>query len=246
MKLKQNTLAKGISRIKLFMGEAVDLGYTTNLQFKHKKFSMPDVEVDACYLTENEILKFYRYDFSYCTRLEKIRDLFIFGCFVGLRYSDYSQIKQEHIIEIEGNLYIKMITKKTKAIVIIPLNHIVLEIFKKYECNSNRLPQSMSDVNFNKYIKEAAKIAGLNETGRVAWDLNKPLYELIASHTARRSFATNFYLEGVPSIDLMKLTGHTSEKSFLKYIKVSKLDTAKRLQLHIKNNLSKYVLKAVG
>jgi hypothetical protein len=63
---------------------------------------MPEEDVDACYLTAQEILKLYRYDLSMCSRLEKVRDLFVFGCYTGLRYSDYSNIKPENIIEIEG------------------------------------------------------------------------------------------------------------------------------------------------
>lgn len=246
LKLAHNTIAKDISIIKVFMGEAFDLGYTTNLQFKNKKFSMPEVDVDACYLTEEEILKLYRFDLSDCKRLERVRDLFVFGCWVGLRYSDYSNIKPENIIEEDGDLYIKMVTQKTKAIVIIPLNPIVLEIFKKYDANPNKLPAAMTDVNFNKYIKEVAKKVGFDSVGRVATNPEKKLYELIASHTARRSFATNYYLQGFPTIDLMKITGHRTESSFLKYIRVSKLDTAKRLQKHIKQNLSRYLLSAAG
>ena len=245
-KLAHNTVAKDIALIKVFMGEAVDLGYTANMQFKHKKFSMPEVEVDACYLTDEEILKMYRFDLSHCERLEKVRDLFVFGCYVGLRYSDYSQVKPENIIEIDGELFIKMITLKTKALVIIPVNPIILEIFKKYHNNPNKLPKSMSDVKFNRYIKEVARLVGFTVKGRVATDPEKELCELIASHTARRTFATTYYLQGFPTIDLMKITGHSTERSFLKYIRISKLDTAKRLQQHIKKNWSKYLLSAVG
>ena len=67
------------------------------------------------------------------------------------------------------------------------------------------------------------------------------LCDLVSSHTARRSFATNYYLQEFPTIDLMKITGHKTERAFLTYIRVSKLDTAKRLNEHIKlkwnNNL---------
>lgn len=245
--LAHNTIAKDIALLKVFCGEAVDLGYTTNMQFKHKKFSMPEIEVDACYLTDEEILRLYRFDLRYCKKYEKVRDLFVFGCYCGLRYSDYSQVKPENIIEIDGELFIKMITLKTKTLVIIPVNPIILEIFKKYDANPNKLPKSMSDVKFNKYIKEIAKlIDGFDVKGRVATDPEKELWQLIASHTARRSFATNYYLQGFPTIDLMKITGHTTERSFHKYIRISKLDTAKRLQLHIKKNWSKYLLSAVG
>jgi len=245
LKLSHNSIAKDIALIKVFMGEAVDLGYTTNMQFKHKKFSMPEIDVDACYLTEEEILKLYRFDLSMCKRLEKVRDLFVFGCYVGLRYSDYSNVKPENIIEIDGEYFIKMITQKTKALVIIPVNPIILEIFEKYKDNPNKLPKSISDVRFNDYIKEVARLVGFNNKGRVADNPEKELWQLISSHCARRSFATNYYLQGFPTIDLMKITGHTTERAFLKYIRISKLDTAKRLQQHIKRNWSKYLLNAV-
>ena len=104
----------------------------------------------------------------------------------------------------------------------------------------------MTDVKFNLYIKEVAQLAGFTAKGRVANEPDKELWQLISSHTARRSMATNYYLQGFPTIDLMKITGHTTERAFLKYIKVSKLDTAKRLQVHIKKNWSKYLLSAVG
>ncbi len=245
--LAHNTIAKGISLMKVFMGECVDLGLTNNMQFKHKKFSCPEIDVDACYLTEDEILKLYRLDLSENKRLEKVRDLFVFGCHVGLRYSDYSNVKPENITLINGGLCVKMITQKTKELVIIPVTPIILEIFKKYDQNPNKLPKSLTDVKFNLYIKEVAKqIPEFRVKGRVATDPDKELWQLIASHTARRSMATNYYLEGFPTLDLMKITGHTTERSFLKYIRISKLDTAKRLQQHIKKNWSKYLLSAVG
>jgi integrase len=82
-------------------------------------------------------------------------------------------------------------------------------------------------------------LAELNEVGRDSARPKDILADLVSSHTARRSFATNYYLQGFPTIDLMKITGHRTERSFLKYIRVSKLDTAKRLSEHIKANWSK-------
>jgi hypothetical protein len=57
-------------------------------------------------------------------------------------------------------------------------------------------------------------------------------HELITTHTARRSFATNAYLQNVPTISIMKITGHRTEKSFLKYIKISQEDNANKLINH--------------
>lgn len=240
--LSTNSIAKDISIIKVFMGEAVDLGYTNNYQFRNKKFSFSEVATDAVYLTDAEIIKLYRHDFSFNKKLEQTRDLFVFGCFVGLRYSDYSDIKPENIIEIDSELFIKTVTKKTGEEVIIPCNPIVLEIFKKYEANPNKLPRAYSGQKFNEYIKEVCKRAGFTEAGRLTSEPNVELYQCISSHTARRSFATNYYLQGFPTIDLMKITGHRTEKAFMTYIRVSKLDTAKRLSQHIKKNWSRTML----
>jgi integrase len=244
--LSQNSIAKDIKIIKVFMGEAVDLGYTNNLQFKRKKFSVSTEETDAVFLTEAEILTLYKYDLSENKRLEQARDLFVFGCFVGLRYSDFSEIKPENIVKIDGEYFLKLITQKTRDLVIIPCNPVVLKLFNKYKSNANRLPRSISNQKFNDYIKEACHEAKLNETGRLTTDPKKELWECVSSHTARRSFATNYYLQGFPTIDLMKITGHKTEKSFLKYIRVTKLDTAKRLNKHIKKNWSEKMLRVAS
>lgn len=241
-----NSIGKDINTLKVFMGEAADLGYTTNYQFRLKKFMVSDVPTDAVYLTEKEILKIYKHDFSSNEKLDRTRDLFVFGCFIGLRYSDYSDIKPENIVQIEGEYFIKMITKKTKELVIIPCNPIILEIFDKYEANKNRLPHSISGQKFNDYVKDVCRDAKLTETGRLLTDPKKELCDCVSSHTARRSFATNYYLQGFPTIDLMKITGHRTESAFLNYIRVSKLDTAKRFNEHIKKNWSSMMMKVAS
>lgn len=231
---KQNTLAKYIQTLKVFMGEAVDLELTTNLQFKHRKFVVDRVDTDAVYLTERELTGLYKFDFSSNKRLEQVRDLFVFGAWVGLRFSDYSNVKPENIVQIDGEYFIKIITQKTKELVVVPCNPVVVEIFEKYKHNKNKLPNAISNQKFNEYLKEVCQLAGLTEKGRLSTTPALQLWECVSSHTARRSFATNYYLQGFPTIDLMKITGHTTEKVFLNYIRHTKLDTAKRLSKHIK------------
>jgi len=243
--LSQNTIAKHIQIIKAFMNEAVDLGLTSNMQFKNRKFTVSWVDSDAIYLTDKEIANIFKYDFSENKRLDQVRDLFIFGCYVGLRYSDYSNVKSENIITIDEEKFLKINTQKTGEQVIIPCNPIVLQIFNKYKSNPNQLPKALSNQKFNDYIKEVCKRVGLTQKGRLLTEPEKELWECISSHTARRSFATNLYLEGYPPIEIMKITGHKTEKSFLKYIRVSKLDAAKRLSKHIQVKWSEKLLKAV-
>ena len=230
-----NGIAKYIDILKVFMSEAVELKYTSNYDFKSRNFRVAEDPTYATYLTENELEVLYKYDLSRNKRLEQVRDLFIFGCWVGLRYSDYSTVEFENIFQNDGDYYLKIITDKTDELVIIPCHSIVLEIFKKYDHAKNKLPPSISNQKFNEYIKEAAKLAGLNEIGRLAGAPKEELWQTLSSHTARRSFATNYYLSGFPKIELMKITGHQTETAFMKYIKISKMDAAKSLMKHNKS-----------
>lgn len=78
------------------------------------KFAFNEVETDQVYITEKELNDLYKFDFSHNKKLEQVRDLFIFGAWVGLRFSDFSNIKSENIVKIEGDHFIKMITKKQR------------------------------------------------------------------------------------------------------------------------------------
>ncbi len=250
--LKPNTIAKDIATLKVFMNEAVEQELTDNLHFKKKSFSYSEEETDHAYLNEVELNQLYKFDFSHSKKLEQVRDLFIFGCWVGLRFSDYSTIKPEHLKQIDGDYYIDMITQKTGERVIIPCNPVVLEIFEKYSYNQNRLPKSISNQKFNSYIKEVCKLAGedkdnpiksMIEKGRLNSKPDVRLWEAISSHTCRRSMITNYYLQGFPTIDLMKISGHRTESNFMKYLRVSQLDTAKRMAAHNKKNWSAMMLR---
>ncbi len=226
-----NSRSKYVKTLKVFMTEAVERELTTNLAFQRKKFNVKRTETEAIYLTNDEIQKLYKYNLSDNKTLEKVRDLFVLGCHVGLRFSDFSRIKPENIVLIDGDKFIKIQTQKTHERVIIPFNPIITEIFKKY---NGKIPTPISNQKFNDYIKDIAELVELNETGRLYKSPDKQLYECISSHTARRSFATNLYLSGFPTLDIMKITGHKTEKSFMQYVKVTKEETAKRLSKHHK------------
>ena len=91
----------------------------------------------------------------------------------------------------------------------------------------------------NKYIKEIAREAGIVDMVEVSYVENgeKKSHlvekcELVKTHTARRSGATNMYLAGIPTIAIMKITGHKTEKEFMKYIKITEEQTAMELMNH--------------
>ncbi len=233
-KLAANTVGKHIKTLKTFMNEATDRGYNTNLEFKKRKFKTLREESDSIYLTLEELEKFEKLDLSASPRLEKVRDLFLIGCYTGLRFSDFTQIKPENIITEKSIIQVR--TQKTGERVSIPLHRTVKKILAMYD---NILPKAYTNQVMNRYLKDVASLAGLKETvettitraGKIEKTLSKK-FDLVSTHTARRSFATNLYLADVPSISIMKITGHRSERSFLQYIRVTQEQNADKLVNH--------------
>ena len=118
----------------------------------------------------------------------------------------------------------------------IPLHWMIKKILKKYP---DRLPKAISDQKMNDYLKDIAEEAELNDPvikvqtkGGVRVETKYEKWQLVTVHTARRSFASNMYLAGIPAISIMKITGHRSEKSFLKYIKISPEQNADLIESH--------------
>lgn len=230
----QNTIGNHIKNIKVFMREAFERGLTKNVTFKSSKFKKLEEESQSIYLSTKELSRFENLDLSGNHRLDKVRDLFVVGCYTGLRFSDLKQLNIENINK--HHKVIKVRTQKTDETVIIPINSIVSGIIDKYQGN---LPTAISNEKMNLYLKELAELAEFNEPveiiatkgGERVREVFKKS-ELVTVHTARRSFATNAYLAGVPTISIMKITGHRTEKSFLKYIKITQEDNANKLINH--------------
>lgn len=232
---KVNTIGKHITNIKSFLQNAVDNKLTTNISFKSKQFRVVHETVESVYLTQAEIDALYYKDLSKTKTLERVRDLFIIGCETGLRISDLKRLTTDNIIEHEGVKYIRIEMQKTEKPVIIPISLRVNQLFEKYKTQTGELfPKAVSDQKMNQYIKEiASKIELLNNTVSYSTTVNdkrvsvsKPKFDLITNHTARRSFATNAVLKGIPRTMVMAITGHKTEKSFNKYIRMDEMEAA--------------------
>jgi integrase len=245
--LDQNTIAKHVQIIKTFMNEAVDRELTTNMAFKKKNFIAPWKDTDAVYLNDKQIMQLFNYDLSGNMAHQMIRDAFVLACYTGLRISDLKRVKPENIItDDEGTRFISMRTEKTYEKVYIPLNPIVIRILDRYKDTPGKYPRIPSDQEFNRTLKLIAQQAGFTEQGRLVTHPERELWQCISSHTGRRSFCTNLYLEGFPIIELMKVSGHKTEKAFRNYIKVDKLDAAMKLKKHMQLTWSQKLLKVVA
>lgn len=234
LELSTNTIWHKTVSLKAVMKAANEQELTDNT--KYKLFKNVSEESQAIALSENELDLLAHFDFSHSFRLERTRDLFLIGCWTGLRFSDFTRIREENIKN--GMLTIQQ--QKTNEFVTIPLHPVFLRIWEKYK---GILPSNISNQKFNDNLKDVCREAGLNE--HVLKSITKggkkqtTIYEkwqLVSSHTARRSFATNLYKSGFPSISIMQITGHKTESSFLKYIKVTREEHARMLMMHWQKN----------
>lgn len=232
MGLSVNTVGKYVQCLKVFLNEATAKGINTKVDYKSNRFKVLKEDSDSVFLSEPELQRLYDFDLSSHTRLERVRDLFLVGCYTGLRFSDFTAIRPEYI----KDGLIRMEQLKTMGKVVIPCHPVVTALLEKY---SGQLPQSISNQKMNDYLKELCQLVGLTSKEgkaitkggvRVVRTLEK--WQMVSTHTARRSFATNMYLLGVPAITIMKITGHRTERAFMRYVKLDEEQHAKIIALH--------------
>lgn len=230
-----NTIGKDIKTLKTILEEATQAGVNKNLTYKNSKFKVLTEESDSIYLKESELNEIESYDLKDAS-LERVRDMFIIGCYTGLRFSDFSILNSNSI----KDGFIEIITVKGNQSIAIPIHSKVKKILEKY---NGELPKAISNQKFNEKLKEiGVQIPCLIESfskeitkggNTVSNDFAK--WELLTTHTARRSFATNEYLAGTPAITIMAITGHKTEKMFMKYLKLIPKEHAVLLEKRWKN-----------
>lgn len=237
-----NTIGGRIKKLKWFLNAATEIGLNTKQAYKSKKFVATQVLTETIYLSEKELEEMYKLDLSKNERLERVRDLFLIGCWTGLRFSDFSTLSKSQI----QDEFITVTTQKTGETVVIPIYPVVKEIMRRYKGKTpNSLPRSLSNVKMNEYLKELGEMVEslsnlvtlktLYKGKEVIKEYKR--YQLLTTHTARRSFATNLYLDGVKPQIIMKITGHRTEAAFMRYIRVTAKESAESLLLHWKNKI---------
>ena len=217
-----NTVVKYGRTLRLFLRRAKDAGHPVNDQVFSRRLALKEEPSEQVYLTADELTAFYRLDLSRRPGLERARDLFIVGAWTGLRFGDLSRLQPEHV---EGDR-IRIPTAKTGKEVRIPLHPFVRAIMAKY---GGHVPSGISNQKQNDYLKEAAALVPELQTkimvgrtkGGVRREGARAKWQQVTTHTARRSFASNFYRDGVPARTIMAITGHTTEQSFMRYIRLN-------------------------
>ena len=211
--------------------------------FSTKKVQETD-KAKEIYLTEKELQALYEMKLEGLKSV--VRDVFLVGCYTCQRFSDYSRLERENFVTTpKGTKVVRIVQEKTGNTVVIPiLNNNLLDIAEKY---NYEIPK-VSDVILNRYIKKILKelsktvpsLAKLERTvltmrertmeerGEVSFRRDakgyvvKPRYDLVSSHTARRSGITNLYLTGLfDEVQMMSVSGHKDAKTFREYVKLS-------------------------
>lgn len=223
-KYKENTVGTQIKNLKAVMNEGLKRKLHTNEDFKNfKKPAEPIININ---LTEGEIERMRVLQLSGLQ--EQVRDIFIVGCYVAQRHSDYSTLSKKDISD--GRLVI--VQEKTNHRIIIPIHPIVEEILLKYK---GELPD-VGQVVFNREIKKIALKAAIIDPvfirhTKAGQRVEKyvPKWKLITSHTARKSGVTNALRAGVPIEDCMYLAGIYDIRTFKVYAGVTDEEYSQRL-----------------
>lgn len=216
-----NTRGSHVKFVKAAMNEAFKNKLHRNEDFRSFRKEME--QVDAVYLTNEEVTKVAQ--LPLCGNHALVRDIFILGCHTGMRFSDYSRLSMDDI----SDGVIHFITQKCKTPVDIPAHPRVLEILNKY---GGTIPK-ISGQKFNVHIKEVCKEAGIKENVLVRRSGKQERYEkweLISSHTARRTGLTNMYKAGIPTYRCMMISGHKTEQVFLTYLRITQEENAEYLK----------------
>jgi integrase len=221
--LALNTIGDHIKRLKAVLNEATEKGLNTNLHFRSRSFAKPNEPTDNIYLTSQQVDAMAALDLSHDKQLEAIRDAFVIRCYNGIRFQDFEDLKAEQL----ANGRIKFTQSKTSNPVVIPIHPKAKPILARY---NGAFPKSIDNARTNKLLKKiAAMIPALHvevpdsiTKGGQKITVNKPKWELVKTHTARRTFATNEYkARDIPDLAIMAITGHKSSESFKNYIKVT-------------------------
>ena len=221
-----NTIFNTMNFIKMVYKEAYNMGLCKDRSILYVK--VPSENTKHIYLNKEEIERLYRTELK--ENEKEAVDAFVIMCYTALRFSDYASLTKDNFKQN----FIHVPIKKTGRYTIIPCHPRIHEIINRY----GRLPYK-GIAAMNNLIKRAAKKAGINDkviigrlvNGEVKREV-KEKWQLVKVHTARRSAATNMFLEGIKKVNIMKITGHRSEESFMRYICIDEQENANMLQHH--------------
>ena len=226
--MRNSTIGKQLSFLKWFLRWSFKQGMHSNNAYDTFKPKLKDTQKKIIFLTWEELNRLREFKIPPTKQaLEHVRDVFLFQCFTGLRYSDVFNLRRS---DIKGD-HIEVTTVKTSDSLIIELNdhsRAILEKYKDVEFENDRALPVITNQKMNDYLKELAELAEINEPVRQTYykgneriDEVTPKYALLGTHAGRRTFICNALALGIPPQVVMKWTGHSDYKAMKPYIDIA-------------------------
>ena len=226
--LKNSTLSKKFDFLRWFLKWATAKGYNSNLAYQSYKPTLKQTQKKVIYLTKDELRQIQSLDLSGPkVHLDTIRDIFLFCCFTGLRHSDVYNLKRTDIKDD----HIEITTIKTADSLSIELNKLsraILEKYKGIQFPGDKALPVIQNQPMNRALKELCRLAGIDEEIRITTyrgkdrqDVIKKKWELVGTHTGRRTFIVSALSLGIPPNVVMKWTGHSDYKAMKPYIDIA-------------------------
>lgn len=226
--LRNSTIGKQMGFLKWFLRWGKKKGYNNNIAFETFKPKLKTTQKKVIFLTWAELTQLREYDIPETKKyLDRVRDVFLFQCFTGLRYSDVFNLRRSDVKEN----HIEVTTVKTADSLIIELNNhskAILDKYKDVHFEHDKVLPVITNQKMNDYLKELGELAGIDETVRETYykgnqriDEVTPKYALLGTHAGRRTFICNALSLGIPAQVVMKWTGHSDYKAMKPYIDIA-------------------------
>ena len=226
--MRNSTIGKQLSFLKWFLRWAFKKGLHQNNAYDSYKPKLKSTQKKIIFLTWEELNKLREFEIPAAKQaLDWVRDVFLFQCFTGLRYSDVFNLRKS---DIKGD-HIEVTTVKTSDSLIIELsNHskAILDKYKDVAFEDDKVLPVITNQKMNDYLKELAELAGIDEPVRQTYyrgneriDEVTPKYALLGTHAGRRTFICNALALGIPPQVVMKWTGHSDYKAMKPYIDIA-------------------------
>ena len=226
--MRNSTIGKQLSFLKWFLRWAFRKGVHQNNAYDSYKPKLKSTQKKIIFLTWEELNKLREFEIPAAKQaLDRVRDVFLFQCFTGLRYSDVFNLRRS---DIKGD-HIEVTTVKTSDSLIIELNNhskAILDKYKDVAFEDDKVLPVITNQKMNDYLKELAELAGINEPVRQTYyrgneriDEVTPKYALLGTHAGRRTFICNALALGIPPQVVMKWTGHSDYKAMKPYIDIA-------------------------
>lgn len=227
-KMRNSTIGKQLGFLKWFLRWAEKKGYNKINAYSFFKPKLKNTPKKVIFLTWEELILLRKCKIPKKQQfLERVRDVFLFTCYSGLRYSDVYNLRRS---DIKAD-HIEITTVKTADSLIIELNdhsRAILEKYKNVPFENNKALPVISNQKMNDYLKDLAELAKINEPIRETYYIGNeriddvtPKYALLGTHAGRRTFICNALSLGIPAQVIMKWTGHSDYKSMKPYIDVA-------------------------